>query len=121
MEATVGVDARPSPSQLVAARQEQRLLLRALRRLPLDMQIAIELHYWEGLKIAEIAAIVDAAPGTIKSRLSRAKVELRALIAREAETEDLCKSTLDGLEHWARSLRRAASPPEPVTASSAGA
>ena len=45
-----------SPSRVIAQREEQRLLLRALRKIPLDLQIAIELFYWEELSIAEIAA-----------------------------------------------------------------
>ena len=35
----------PSPTRLIAAQQEQALLLRALRRLPVDMQVALELWH----------------------------------------------------------------------------
>jgi RNA polymerase sigma-70 factor (ECF subfamily) len=106
-------ESRHSPSQVIAARQEQRLLLRGLRMLPLDMQIALELYYWENLKIAEIAAVLDVAPGTIKARLSRAKDRLRLHIAELAQSEDLRRSTVDDLGHWARSLRAAASDAAP--------
>ncbi|MBL8973794.1 MAG: sigma-70 family RNA polymerase sigma factor, partial [Myxococcales bacterium] len=40
-------DLAPSPSQLVAARQEQRLILAALRRIPLAHQVLLELIFWE--------------------------------------------------------------------------
>ena len=36
-----------SPSQLVAEDQRQQLMLTALRRIPLDHQTVLELHYWE--------------------------------------------------------------------------
>lgn len=109
LQANAPVSVGDSPSQILAARQEQRLLLAALRKLPLDAQIAIELFYWEGLKIDEIAAVLEVAPGTVKSRLSRAKEQLREHIAKLASTEDLRRSTMDELAHWVASLREAAS------------
>ena len=109
LQANAPVSVGDSPSQILAARQEQRLLLAALRKLPLDAQIAIELFYWEGLKIDEIAAVLEVAPGTVKSRLSRAKEQLREHIAKLAGTEDLRRSTMDELAHWVESLREAAS------------
>lgn len=98
-------DAPGSPSRAVAIKQEQRLLLRAMRALPLDLQIAIELFYWEELKISEIARVLEVPEGTVKSRLSRSKTLLRSLIMEAALTEDLRRSTVDNLEAWARSLR----------------
>jgi len=70
-------DLDPSASQVVAARERQDAVLLALRRLPVDAQITLELHYWNELSVAEIAAALDEPPGTIKSRLSRARARLR--------------------------------------------
>ena len=47
--------------------------MRALRRLPLDLQITIELFYWQELPIADIAAVLEIPVGTVKSRVSRAR------------------------------------------------
>jgi RNA polymerase sigma factor (sigma-70 family) len=93
----------PSPSAAVGADAEQRRLLRALRRLPLDMQLTIELFFWEELKIDEIAQVLEVAPGTVKSRLARAKDALRTELAREAERAPL-RATLDSFERWSRAL-----------------
>jgi RNA polymerase sigma-70 factor (ECF subfamily) len=49
----------------------------ALRWTPVDMQMVVELHYWEGQSTAEIAEILDVAQGTVKSRLRRAREALR--------------------------------------------
>jgi RNA polymerase sigma-70 factor (ECF subfamily) len=98
-------DGPGSPSRALAIQQEQRLLLRAMRALPLDLQIAVELFYWEELKIVEIARVLEVPEGTVKSRLARAKTLLRTLIVDAAITEDLRRSTVDNLEAWARSLR----------------
>ena len=51
-------DLDPSPSRLIAEHQEQRLLLEALRRIPLDLQIVLELSYWERLTAVEIAEVL---------------------------------------------------------------
>jgi RNA polymerase sigma factor (sigma-70 family) len=37
----------PGPSTLLGRKQEQRLLLEGLRRIPVDHQVALELYYWE--------------------------------------------------------------------------
>lgn len=96
-----------SPSRIVAAKQEQKLLLAALRSLPLELQVTVEFYYWEDLGVADVAAATDVAVGTVKSRLSRARELLRTFIARSAESADVQQSTLDGLDRWAQSLRHA--------------
>jgi RNA polymerase sigma-70 factor (ECF subfamily) len=87
-------DLEPGLSEAVAEREEQRRLQHALRRLPIDAQVALELHYWEGLSIAEIARVVDAAEGTVKARLSRARVRLRDLLS---DDESLDARTVEAL------------------------
>ena len=94
-----------SPSRAVAARQEQQLLLQALRRLPIEMQVALELFYWEELTVAEIAEVLETPVGTVKSRLQRARARLDQVIAELAESEDLLRSTVDNFERWARELQ----------------
>ncbi len=98
-------DLDASPSAAIAKDQDQQLLLIALRRIPLDSQVALELHYWESLTADEIAAVLDLPLGTAKTRLRRAKQllegELRLVLAGQhgsARTES-------GLETWARDLR----------------
>lgn len=95
-----------SPSALIAARDEERLLVAALRRLPVDFQIAVELFYWEELPIAEIAQVLEVATGTVKSRLGRARDMLRRHVADLASSSALAVATTDDLDRWAKSLRR---------------
>jgi RNA polymerase sigma-70 factor (ECF subfamily) len=68
----------PSASAVVGWQQEQRLLLEALRRIPLEDQILLELCYWEQLPGREIAAIVGTPLGTVKAHLRRARQRLEA-------------------------------------------
>ena len=57
----------------------------ALRRLPVDMQLVIELHYWEEQSTAEIAEVLDVAQGTVKSRLRRAREALAVALGSGAD------------------------------------
>jgi RNA polymerase sigma-70 factor (ECF subfamily) len=96
---------RESPSVVAAEREEQRILLRALLEIPIDLQIAIELHYWEEMTVVEIAGVLDVPTGTVKSRLRRGRTLLRDAIDRVAATPDLAERTGRDLDRWAASLR----------------
>ncbi|MEM6292118.1 MAG: RNA polymerase sigma factor [Myxococcota bacterium] len=84
------VDVMDSPSQLAAVRSEQELVAEAMRNIPVELQITLELFYWEDLKVAEIAAVTDVAVGTVKSRLSRG----RGLLKRWLEQQESVASEL---------------------------
>jgi RNA polymerase sigma-70 factor (ECF subfamily) len=92
-------------SPFLVARQEHRILLAALRKLPLHAQEVLEFHYWEGLTAREIGTVMGLAEGSVRSRLSRARVALRTAIASVDATEALKRSTLDNLERWATAVR----------------
>jgi RNA polymerase sigma factor (sigma-70 family) len=94
-----------SPSGQVAAKQEQKVLLRAMRTLPIDQQIALELFYWEGLSNAEVASVLDVRPTTITTRLWRARDLIREALSRMDVSESVAESTIVDLDKWARSLR----------------
>jgi RNA polymerase sigma-70 factor (ECF subfamily) len=94
-----------SPTVLLADKREQAITLQALRRVPLDHQIVLELYYWEEMTAAELAEMLGVPEGTVRGRIRRAKELLKEQIETLAESDALVKSTLSGLETWARSLR----------------
>lgn len=98
-------DLDPSPSAVMAKHQEQRLLLEGLRRIPVDLQIVLELSYWEKMSTTEIASVLDIAPGTVKSRVRRAREKLDAALSELADSPALLESTVANLEDWAAGLR----------------
>lgn len=58
-------------------RDRQRLHL-ALESLPIDQQIALELRYWHGLSMVEIAEVQEVATATVRTRIHRAREALEA-------------------------------------------
>ena len=93
-----------SPTTLIAQRKEQLLVLQALRRVPLDHQVVLELYYWEAMTAKELAEVLEIPEGTVRGRIRRAKQLLEEQLAQLAETDDL-ESTMSNLDSWARSLR----------------
>ncbi len=91
-------DLDPTPSQVVAEREEQRLLHEALRRIPIELQVVLELYYWQDVSTAEIAEIVEVPRGTVKSRLHRARKELARAMSSLSESPKLRESALTELE-----------------------
>ncbi|GAA2193913.1 SigE family RNA polymerase sigma factor [Micromonospora lupini] len=76
-----GLLRRIGPPPAVADRSPEHLaLLAALRGLPEGQRHALALHYLVDLPIDEVAATLGVSPGTVKSRLSRGRQALAALL-----------------------------------------
>ncbi len=99
------VDFAPSPSTIVALREEQALLLTALRRIPIEMQIVIELHYFEGLRGDEVATVLEVPEGTVRSRLRRARERLKSILETLDAPAAVRRSTVQDFERWAGEIR----------------
>ncbi|MBL9106659.1 MAG: sigma-70 family RNA polymerase sigma factor [Myxococcales bacterium] len=94
-------DLDPRPSTVIAERREHQLLLESLRRLPLDAQLVLELHYWEDMTSAAIAQVLQVPHGTAQTRIRRA----RQLLAEELERRRSEQPGPLDFDAWARSLR----------------
>ena len=98
-------DLEPTPSAAARKKSDDRLLLEALRRIPLDLQIAVELCYWEGLSGPEMARVLEVPEGTVRSRLRRALEMLREEAQRVGAGDVRLASTLTDLDRWARAVQ----------------
>ena len=70
----------PLWEDLPAPEPEERLELEEFYALPPQDRAAIHLFYYEGFSTQEIARILKCRPGTVRSRLSRARERLRELL-----------------------------------------
>jgi len=101
-------DLRTSPRSKLAAHQDRQILARALRTIPIELQVALELHYWEDLSGPELAAVLDVPEGTVRSRLRRGRELLQAAFVRlAAEAHGAAPESLEELDTWAKRLRDA--------------
>lgn len=98
-------DTAPSPSSVVHRRREHAIVAKALRRLPVDHQILLELFYWEQHSGAELAAVLEVPEGTVRTRLRRARQLLADEVAALQGDAGLTLSAPTDLDAWATSLR----------------
>ena len=69
------------PKDDLADREQNRLLHRALMKLPEDKREVLLLSRFQDMKYSEIAELLGCEVGTIKTRVFRAMQELRQLLA----------------------------------------
>ena len=76
-------DDNPSnePSYAMDVADRQRLVRQALSELSEEFRTALVLKEMDGMSYEEIASVVDVPLGTVRSRIHRARIELRAKLA----------------------------------------
>jgi RNA polymerase sigma-70 factor (ECF subfamily) len=67
----------PSPQRDLESRETSDLVAEAIASLPLKFRAPLVLREIEGWSYAEVAAALECQEGTVKSRVSRAKVRLK--------------------------------------------
>ncbi len=75
------------PQKLLLQRESSQLLKQALEELPLEFREVLVLRELEGLSYKEIAVIADIPPGTVMSRLARARTRLKQGLSKLINTE----------------------------------
>ncbi len=75
-------DARPGPDQALEREELEEALHRAIAELPDERRIVVVLRDVEGLAYEEIAEILELPVGTVRSRLHRARFDLKEKLER---------------------------------------
>jgi RNA polymerase sigma-70 factor (ECF subfamily) len=86
--AAIVTTTEPSAEATLLRDERRRLLLDAINALPPDDRLVIGARYFLELPEAEIAALAGVAPGTVKSRLFRARGRLGRAIGDRGEWLD---------------------------------
>lgn len=73
----------PFPEETVSDNSGARELMEEIRTLPEGQRDALYLHCYEGYSIEETAKILNVRPGTVKSRLNRARLTLKSHLKSE--------------------------------------
>jgi len=75
----------PSPEAAFETKQSMQSLQLALNRLSMKLRTVLVLKELEGLSYEETAEILDVSVGTVKSRISRAREELKKNLQKNRE------------------------------------
>ena len=75
-------DAAPPPDAALERHELETALARAIAELPEDRRIVVVLRDLEGLSYEEIAEALDLELGTVRSRLHRARADLKDKLER---------------------------------------
>ena len=70
-------DPKCKPPEKCMSHELEKLIKKAIRELPEQFRIAIVLRELQGLSYEEIAEATNASVGTVKSRISRARLKLQ--------------------------------------------
>jgi RNA polymerase sigma-70 factor (ECF subfamily) len=93
------------PSDFAERREDRKLILKALRRIPLDYQLVFELSFWEGLSNSEIAEALELPVGTVATRLRIGKERLEREVKALARTPALLQTTTMTLASWVEQVQ----------------
>ena len=69
-----------NPATMLEQNEQSELVRRALDQLPEEFREILVLRHLEGLSYKEIAEVADLAPGTVMSRLARARAKLKEFL-----------------------------------------
>ncbi|MEM7156577.1 MAG: sigma-70 family RNA polymerase sigma factor [Myxococcota bacterium] len=104
-------DLETGVSTLVRRRSDEEQLYRALRCIPVEQQLILELYFWESMTAREIGEVLDQPEGSIRTKIRRARLQLRERLEAEgSETFDSIPVG-GGIEAWANSIRERWKPP----------
>ena len=97
---------KTSMSAIFARSEQQQLLLQAMVALAPDLQIAMQLYYWDGLTTTEIGEAIGIPASTVGTRLARARDHIRDYLANLRVSAKLAASIAEDVPGWTASLVR---------------
>ncbi len=94
-----------SMTSMLGARREEVLFVRGMRELALDDQLVLELKYYDGMTVRELAAVFETPRATMADRVARARDRLAEAIGHLEGSAKLVESTMAGLDEHMKAIR----------------
>ena len=82
-------DHSPGTEEQILKKERQKAVTEAIRQLPEEARNIIILREFRGLSYEELADVLDLEPGTVKSRLNRAKQKLKEILSESLEQNSI--------------------------------
>jgi RNA polymerase sigma factor (sigma-70 family) len=79
-------DFGPDPAERLRLDQRQRALLEAMETLPPDTRSVMVMHYFQEMKLQEIAEVLDKTVSALKVQIHRARKSLRLVLTVPCES-----------------------------------
>jgi RNA polymerase sigma-70 factor (ECF subfamily) len=74
-------DHKPNPEDQVASEESGQMLLSALDRLSAQDRVLFDMHYREGMSLAEVSEVTQIPVNTIKTRMHRSRGRLKRMLS----------------------------------------
>lgn len=97
-------DVGPSVTYAMDKRKDRSLVVEALRRIPIDNQMAIDSYYMDGLSGPKLAEMLDISVPALRNRLRRGLEMVRVVLDQLEGTGEQFDKSRDVLEAWSASL-----------------
>ena len=104
LETTISDIFGPSPSSIIDHREEEKILVAALRKLKLEEQILIELVYFAGHTQREVSEIVEIPLGSVGGKINDIRRKLEKEVAEHQASETDKEASLIRLHSWAKHI-----------------
>jgi RNA polymerase sigma-70 factor (ECF subfamily) len=98
------LDPLADPEYLRLQRDEDRLFMKAMRKLPFNQQIVLELSFWENMSGSEIAETLKLAEGTVRSRIRLGRDRLAKLIEQLQESPEQFRTATLSFTSWKKQI-----------------
>jgi len=90
----------PNPEFIGMQNDEDRLFMKAIRKLPFDQQLVLELSFWEHMSGREIGEALGLPEGTVRSRIRLGRQRLKLLIVELQESPEQFRTATLSFNSW---------------------
>jgi RNA polymerase sigma-70 factor (ECF subfamily) len=98
------LDPTGDPEFLRLQRDEDRLFMKAMRKLPFNQQLVLELSFWERMSGTEIADTLKIPEGTVRSRIRLGRARLAQLLEELQESPEQFRTATLSFTSWQKQI-----------------